>query len=390
MHLGGISQDGPRFGRDIELQANVLRERILDDAFQILQQMPGLNLDPHSFQTACEGEHLPDNVRPPFGTDVDRVEDEFRIRIGAGEMEQVDRHHDRGQDVVQIMRDTSGQGSDALHPLSAQELGLDFLLFGNVGVDGQDRFGPPLIIPDQRPAGLNGDLPVIPGEMLDFTLPFAPADGEFIDFPELSRLRIDQVSHIPAGSLLAGPAIHPFGPLVPEKHVSVQITDKNRIAGFVKKGGLFGDSLLGLFPLGHVADHAQQIAIGHLGRDDLGFEGRSVLAAEGPFPVIFGFGLDRVDRQLDFGLLLRHHDIAGVQADQFLPGVAQHPAHARVGIQIGALGIGNDDAVRRVFKESPVAQLAGPLRFFRSFSLGNVPEGPDATVVLPIHAANGG
>ena len=49
------------------------------------------------------------------------------LRIVRHRLEQLDRHHDRGEDVVQVVRDAAGQRADAFHALRAQELRLDLL-----------------------------------------------------------------------------------------------------------------------------------------------------------------------------------------------------------------------------------------------------------------------
>src|SRR5207244_13150518 len=48
----------------------------------------------------------------------------FRSLLFLGQrlIEQFDAHRDRGQNVVQVVRDAAGQGADALQPLHAEEL----------------------------------------------------------------------------------------------------------------------------------------------------------------------------------------------------------------------------------------------------------------------------
>ena len=56
------------------------------------------------------------------------------------------------------MRNAAGQGADAFHALGAQELGLDFLPFRDVGIDREDGFGSPFVVANQGPARLDDDL----------------------------------------------------------------------------------------------------------------------------------------------------------------------------------------------------------------------------------------
>ena len=91
------------------------------------------------------------------------------------------------------------------------------------------------------------------------------------------------------------------------------------------------------FSLGDVADHRQQIAVGHRGRDHFRREDRTVLAPELPLPVVIGFGFDHVQRRPDVRNFRRGHDVRGVQPDKFVAGITEHPAHARIGVEVVAL-----------------------------------------------------
>ena len=69
--------------------------------------------------------------------------------------EQFDRKEDRREDIVQIVRDATRERSDALHPLRAQQLGLELLSFGDIRVDVEDGARPPIVFHDEAPRALH-------------------------------------------------------------------------------------------------------------------------------------------------------------------------------------------------------------------------------------------
>jgi hypothetical protein len=58
VNLGGIAQNHPGVAGDGELQPNVFRESIANNALNVLQQMRGLDLDSFAFQATCEWSDL--------------------------------------------------------------------------------------------------------------------------------------------------------------------------------------------------------------------------------------------------------------------------------------------------------------------------------------------
>ena len=50
----------------------------------------------------------------------------------------------------------------------------------------------------------------------------------------------------------------------------------------------------------------------------------------------------------------------------------QHPAHAQIGVNVVAVGVGDDDPVRGVLEERAVTQLARASRFLRPLASGVV------------------
>ncbi len=107
MNLRGIAQNLPRLFGDRELHLNVLRECLLDNVFKVLEQMFRVNFDPFTLDAARKGKHLPHDIRSPLGAHFNRIEDSLCLRMVGDSLQDVDGHHDRGENVVQIMGDAA-------------------------------------------------------------------------------------------------------------------------------------------------------------------------------------------------------------------------------------------------------------------------------------------
>ena len=93
-------------------------------------------------------------------------------------------------------------------------------------------------------------------------------------------------------------------------------------------------------------------------RDHVCGEDRTILAPELPLPVVARLGFDHAQRRNDVLDLRLGNDVGGMQPDQFVEGISQHPASARISVDVVALGVGDDDAVRRTLEERAIALLA--------------------------------
>ena len=147
------------------------------------------------------------------------------------------------------------------------------------------------------------------------------------------------------------------------------------------------ETSLDSFSLGDVPDHRQQIAIRHHGRNHIRGKGRAVLAPEQPLTLVIGFGLEHAQRRPDVLDLRRGHDVGSVHADEFIAAMPKHPAEARVGVEVIALGIGDHDAVRCILKKRAIARFTRLQGFLRLLLLGNIlhigPDAADRSVLLP-------
>ncbi len=65
----------------------------------------------------------------------------------------------------------------------------------------------------------------------------------------------------------------------------------------------------------------------------------------------------------------RAHDIRSVQSHQLVAGMAQHAADAGVGVEVVSLGVGDEDAIRRILKERAIAHFAQAQLLLRPHAL---------------------
>ena len=142
--------------RAIDAQLDTLGERAPGHALHLDEQRPELDRQPVAFGAPGEGEELFHQVCAAPGAAFDEVEIVHRA-VWQRQPQQFGGHENRGERVVEVVRDPTGQRADALHPLGAPQLGLQSLLFGDIPLDGNEA--------DRLPCGVthwrNGDLFVV-------------------------------------------------------------------------------------------------------------------------------------------------------------------------------------------------------------------------------------
>jgi hypothetical protein len=103
-----------------------------------------------ALHAAGEEEDLADELGAAAGARRDDLEELGPSPCRHLVLQELPGHHDRGEDVVQVVRDPPGEGPDALEPLVLEPPGLEELALGDVGDE-------PLEVP--RPAVGPGDRP---------------------------------------------------------------------------------------------------------------------------------------------------------------------------------------------------------------------------------------
>ena len=275
---------------------------------------------------------------------------------------------DRHQDVVEVVGDPPGHRAEALQPLRADHLRLEPFALGDVAVDAQDRPGLAPVL-QQGPVALDDDRLPRPGDVGQLARPLTRLPHVPLGAFELSAVVVavvQEVPHVAAQRLRAGPAVQPFGALVPVVDHPVEVTDHDGVLGLVQQRRLGEQPLLGRAALGDVVDgphqagaHPRRVEQG--GHRDLavagpGRIGRSFVPAHGPAlrdcpPVV---GHDHRQRRL--GDHVAHH-----LAHHLVLAHAGDLEEGRVHRQEAEPAVGLDADVKDDVRDGVVHQRAQPL-----------------------------
>ena len=169
VELGGVAGDELEFLRDPAAELDVLGEGVLDDPLDLPHDVPDLQADAQALDAPGEGEDLLDELRAPLGAALDGVDDLPALGPGLVAAKERNSHHDGGQQVVEVVRDSARQGADAFEALRAQELEFEFFAFGDVRADGKDGLGRPGVVTHEGPPGEDGER--VAGLVVLLTLP---------------------------------------------------------------------------------------------------------------------------------------------------------------------------------------------------------------------------
>ena len=157
VQLRGIAQHRPKVGRKIRLDVDVARESLRHDLGQLADEMLELEQHALAFHAARKGEHLLDDARAAFRAALDDVQHLQRVLVLEFPAQDAAGHQDRRQDIVQVVGNAAGQRADALEALRAEELRLELLRLGHIGIDHQHGFRLAVVVAHQRPAAVDDD-----------------------------------------------------------------------------------------------------------------------------------------------------------------------------------------------------------------------------------------
>ena len=150
------------------------------------------------------------------------------------------------------MRDAAGECADAFHPLRTEKLRLELFLFGDVGIDRENRPGLAGLIAHQRPPGFDEDFAAGLRALGHLADPVAPTErGLERGLVKLLTV-VKQILHFAAERLARTPAKDPLRAPVPVVDAAFQVQQEDRILRMVEQCGLFADLLLGVLRLGDV------------------------------------------------------------------------------------------------------------------------------------------
>ena len=155
MDLRRVRRNCPEVFRHIGPDIDRFRKRFGGDLLHFLDKMLHLDVHAFAFDAACERENLLDHVGPSFGARLERVE--YPLTVGAWKFspQDVHRHHDRAQHIIEVVRDPAGKRSDALHPLRAEHLLFDSLFVRDVARDDEDVPDAAALIPNDASLRFN-------------------------------------------------------------------------------------------------------------------------------------------------------------------------------------------------------------------------------------------
>jgi len=136
--LRGIGVQPPQFRRDLHAHLDVLGEGAADEAAELLHQASEIDDLAVAIEAAGEGQHLADQAGAAGGARRHHIKQRPVFLGTAAELEQVGRHGDGRQHVVEVVRDAAGEHADAAHPLRMQKLVFEALLLGDVAPDREE------------------------------------------------------------------------------------------------------------------------------------------------------------------------------------------------------------------------------------------------------------
>ncbi len=100
---------------------------------------------------------------------------------------------------------------------------LDLPLFGDVGVDRQDRLGLSVLVAQEPPAALDDHFLAVLGDMLKFARPLAGLQRERMGLTEILRIGVDKLTRKTTGCFVAGPPVDALRALIPKQNAAFRI-----------------------------------------------------------------------------------------------------------------------------------------------------------------------
>jgi hypothetical protein len=213
-----------------------------------------------SLGSAREGQHLFNNVGSALGAGFDGGKNHHIRLRHFGPAQNRRPHQDGGKNIIEVVRHPAGQRTDAFQPLGPEELFLDLFLLGDVGVDDENGFGRPSVIPDQCPTAPNCDMPPVLAEVGAFPGPFSIFENGCSRGSHVDRVAFTKKSGpCPAPYFRARPTVQFFRAHIPKFNAVFHVPHHDRVLGEIEQAGLFSDLCFagasGCFPvfaLGHV------------------------------------------------------------------------------------------------------------------------------------------
>ena len=129
LELRNVDPHRPQIAAMHHLQRDLFADQPAQQHVEIGQHLAEIeHLRPHRL-LAREGQQMPHQARRPVGILLD-LHDVLERRVGrlVGIEQEIGRHHDGGQHIVEIVGDAAGELADQLHFLRLRDLGLELAL----------------------------------------------------------------------------------------------------------------------------------------------------------------------------------------------------------------------------------------------------------------------
>ena len=129
LELRNVDPHRPQIAAVHHLQRDLFADQPAQQHVEIGQHLAEIeHLRPHRL-LAREGQQMPHQARRPVGILLD-LHDVLERRVGrlVGIEQEIGRHHDGGQHIVEIVGDAAGELADQLHFLRLRDLGFELAL----------------------------------------------------------------------------------------------------------------------------------------------------------------------------------------------------------------------------------------------------------------------
>ena len=156
VHLCRVGQDRPQIGWDICSYSDRFWKRPTGNLDNFFDHMFELDEYAFAFNPSSECQDLSYDVCAALRRCLNHHKDLLSGRIGYFVPQDLDRHHDRRKDIVEIMGDTPGERTDAVHALGPQKVCRKSLFLGHIAGDYDDLRNHSFCIPDHAPLRVDG------------------------------------------------------------------------------------------------------------------------------------------------------------------------------------------------------------------------------------------
>src|SRR5262249_33548552 len=130
-------------------------------------------------------------------------------------LQNVNGEENRRENIIEIVRNSTGKSSNRLQPLRPKEMGLAPFLLRNVGIECENGLWETSLVRDKPPSDIHDDFSARLSDLSKFALPFALSEHFSPGLAANNRVFAQQIRSIAPGHLLSRPAVKTLGAFVP-------------------------------------------------------------------------------------------------------------------------------------------------------------------------------